>query len=132
MSNETTTDTPPAAPAVGAQVERLVRPWEKCREHGPAQQGVWACPVCLVELRRWRSTNAPRLEALQGLLNTAQSEAAAGREAITSLASERAANALLTDEVERLREALADAMEVGGHLMSASAYERARALRDGA
>jgi hypothetical protein len=33
-------------------------------------------------------------------------------------------------EIEQLRLALTDAMEVGGHLMSSSSYERARALRD--
>lgn len=57
----------------------------------------------IMELRRWKSTNAPRLEALEGLLRTAQAEAAAGREAIATLASERAANALLTEQVEKLQ-----------------------------
>jgi hypothetical protein len=70
----------------------------------------------LTDLKRWRSTNAPRLEALQGLLETAQREAAAGAEAIATLASEREANAILTGEVEALRK---DA-------------ERYRKLRDGA
>ena len=23
----------------------------KCKHHGPADKGVWACPTCLVELR---------------------------------------------------------------------------------
>lgn len=59
----------------------------------------------LEELLRWKSTHAPRIEALEGLLAAAQQEAAAGREAVTSLASERAANELLTNEVERLRAA---------------------------
>ncbi len=54
-------------------------------------------------LLRWKSTNAPRLEALQGLLEHAQLEAAKGVEAIASLESERAANAILTDEVAALR-----------------------------
>lgn len=31
---------------------RKLAPWEKCREHGPAEPGVWACPTCLVELRQ--------------------------------------------------------------------------------
>ena len=64
-------------------------------------------------LKRWKSTNAPRIEALDGLLKHAQIEAAKGAEAIASLASERAANAILTDEnaalteqVRVLREAL--------------------------
>jgi hypothetical protein len=35
-------------------------------------------------------------------------------------------------EIERWRQALTDALEVGGHLMNADRYERARALRDGA
>ena len=55
------------------------------------------------ELMRWKSTHAPRLKALEGLWHAAQREADASREAVATLASERAANALLTDEVERLR-----------------------------
>ena len=54
------------------------------------------------ELMRWKSTHAPRLKALEGLWHAAQREANASREAVATLASERAANALLTDEVERL------------------------------
>lgn len=54
-------------------------------------------------LSRWKSTNAPRIEALQGLKDHAQSEAEKGSEAIASLASERNANAILTSEVEALR-----------------------------
>lgn len=72
-----------------------------------------ACDRCadareIAELKRWKSTAAPRLEALQGLLTAAQFEAHAGREAVLTLASERAANALLTDEVERLLAELAE------------------------
>ncbi len=74
-----------------------------CREHGTASLGAWACPACFAELRRWKSTNAPRLEALQGLLEAAQREAAEGAEARATLASERAANARLTDEVDALK-----------------------------
>lgn len=59
----------------------------------------------LHDLKRWKSMQAPRIEALQGLLEHAQREAWAGREAIASLASERAANAILTTELERLRSA---------------------------
>ena len=55
------------------------------------------------ELMRWKSTHAPRLKALECLWHAAQREANASREAVATLASERAANALLTDEVERLR-----------------------------
>lgn len=55
------------------------------------------------ELMRWKSTHAPRLKALEGLWHAAQREANASREAVATLASERASNALLTDEVERLR-----------------------------
>jgi hypothetical protein len=55
------------------------------------------------ELARWKSINAPRLEAKTGLLESAQLEAAAGQEAIATLASEREANAILTQENERLR-----------------------------
>lgn len=67
------------------------------------------------ELRRWKSTNAPRLEALQGLLEHAQIEAAKGSEATASLASERAANAILTGENELLTtrvKALEDALRM--------------------
>lgn len=27
------------------------KPWERCGIHGPAEDRVWACPTCLVELR---------------------------------------------------------------------------------
>lgn len=54
-------------------------------------------------LKRWQSTHAPRIEALEGLLHAAQIEAHAGREAIATLSSEREANALLTSEIEALR-----------------------------
>lgn len=57
----------------------------------------------LEALRRWKSIHGPRMEATDGLLHAAQVEAAAGHEAVTSLASERAANALLTSELEDLR-----------------------------
>ena len=57
----------------------------------------------ITSLRRWKSTHAPRLAAFEAAHKTAQADAEAGREAAATLASERAANALLTDEVERLR-----------------------------
>lgn len=70
------------------------------------ESGISEAPRCVrdevASLRRWKSTNAPRLEALEGLLRAAQADAKAGREAIATLASERAANATLTDEVDRL------------------------------
>lgn len=78
--------------------------WWHCDTHGPGTLHAWGCPECTRELRRWKSTNAPRLDALQGLLTAAQHEAHAGREAVASLASEREANALLTAEVEALRD----------------------------
>ncbi len=59
-------------------------------------------------LRRWKSTHAPRIEALEGLLRTAQAEAHAGREAVATLASERAANAVLTTELEAVTAAERD------------------------
>ena len=59
------------------------------------------------ELLRWKGAHAPRLEALQGLLEAAQLEAAKCTEARVTLDSERAANALLTDEVDMLRAELA-------------------------
>lgn len=55
------------------------------------------------ELRRWKSAHAPRLDALEGLLHAAQAKAVAGGEAIATLASERAANSILTGEVDGLR-----------------------------
>ena len=60
-------------------------------------------------LRRYKSTTAPRVEALQGLLEHAQRKADAGAEAVATLWSERAANAMLTAEVEALKERLAHA-----------------------
>ncbi len=102
----------PLAHAVGSQVDLLVRPvseaprWWHCDTHGPGKLSAWGCPDCVAELRRWKSTHAPRLEALEGLLHAAQHEAAKGAEAISSIASERAANAVLTEEIERLRAAL--------------------------
>lgn len=63
-------------------------------------------------LRRFKSINAPRLEALQGLKDHAEQEAAKGAEAIATVASERAANAILTDEVERLRADVAELVEL--------------------
>ena len=50
-------------------------------------------------LARWKSTNAPRIRALEGLLEHSQIEAAAGREALQTLTSERAANEVLTNEL---------------------------------
>lgn len=82
--------------------ERGPERWQWCRDHGHADPRVWACPTCLVELRRWKSTNAPRLLALEGLLQAAQREAAGAQEAIATLASEREANALLTEKVWQL------------------------------
>ena len=55
------------------------------------------------ELMRWKSTHAPRLKALEGLWHAAQREATASRGAGAAGAGERAANALLPDEVERRR-----------------------------
>lgn len=63
-------------------------------------------PEYVLRMRRWMSTNGPRLNALEGLLVTAQKEAAAGREAVASLASEREANAFLTGEVEQLQKTI--------------------------
>ena len=77
--------------------------WWHCDTHGAGKLNAWGCPDCVAELRRWQSTHAPRLDALQGLLATAQMEAHAGREAVATVASERAANDRLTNEIERLR-----------------------------
>lgn len=65
-------------------------------------------------LRRWKGTHAPRLAALEGRLHAAQHEANAGREAIATLASERAANALLTERVQMLEAAEEGAKEALG------------------
>jgi hypothetical protein len=109
MTDQTTQTTPE-----GRSFERPVRPWEKCAEHGPAQPNVWACPACLVDLRRWKSTHAPRLDALEALLTVAQREAAQGKEARETLESERAANALLTEQVQQLELAEEGAKEAFG------------------
>lgn len=67
------------------------------------------------ELLRWKSTHAPRITALEGLWRDAQSRLSRADEAIASLASERAANALLTDEAEKLRSAVHEADNLMGH-----------------
>ena len=54
-------------------------------------------------LARWKSTHAPRIEALQGLLGASQIEAGIGAEAMATLLSERKANSILTDELDALR-----------------------------
>jgi biotin carboxyl carrier protein len=64
--------------------------------------------AALADLRRWKSTHAPRIEALQGLLETAQREAAEGTEARSTLSSEREANTILTAEIELLRARIAE------------------------
>ena len=73
----------------------------------------------IAELSRWKSVSTLRIEALEGLLANARVEAAKGKEAISSLASERAANAILTNEVDELREEnkrlLASLEAVNGH-----------------
>ena len=116
-------DTTPLGPAAdeACRLDRTVRPLDldairflASGQDDPQSMALRECAAEIWALRRWKSTNAPRLEALQGLLTAAQSEAHAGREAITSLASERAANAMLTDEVERLRR-VADAARVYYH-----------------
>jgi hypothetical protein len=102
-----------AGEPLGLAAERTVRPvseaprWWHCDTHGPGKLNAWGCPECVAELRRWKSTNAPRLKALEEMYRGAQIGVAAGLEARQTLASERAANAILTDEAERLRAALA-------------------------
>jgi hypothetical protein len=51
-------------------------------------------------VRRWKSLHESRIMGLEHLLKRAWRDAEAGREAIVSLASERAANASLTAECE--------------------------------
>ena len=75
--------------------------WWHCDTHGPGNLNEWGCPNCVAELRRWKSTNATRLKALAKLLRAAQKEAHVAREAIATVASERAANALLTSKVRK-------------------------------
>lgn len=122
MSDDTTQ--PENSAAVAGPVQRAVRPLvERLRLRTLVQHGGprgmdygWNLQVhdselhrdaaeCLLELLRWKSIHALRLEALEGLLRTAQQEAHAGREAVSTLASERAANDLLTGSLERLRTA---------------------------
>jgi len=68
----------------------------------------------LEALRKWKSTNAPRIEALKGLLATANAQAERAREAVESLESERRANAILTAEVQQLKLAEEGAAEAFG------------------
>ena len=106
-------------------------PWWHCATHGAGKLTAWGCPECTAELRRWKSTHAPRIEALEGLLHAAQMEAHAGREAVATLAGEREANALLTAEVDELRNALRDVLH-GDDGLTGSEYgaviERAERL----
>lgn len=99
-------------------VEKAPR-WWHCGTHGPGKLSAWGCPDCVAELRRWKSTHAPRIEALKGLLKAAQLEAHAGREAVATLASERAANALLTERVQMLELAEEGAKVAFGHVVDA-------------
>ena len=78
----------------------------------------------VTRLRRWNSTHAPRLAALEALHKTAQAEAEAGRDAVATLASERAANAILTDEVDRLRAELAEAQQLARDQFDLRAEQR--------
>lgn len=57
-----------ALPAVVGRLEPSVRPWERCREHGPAQPRVWACPTCLVQLRAENERLREALRIAQGAL----------------------------------------------------------------
>ena len=57
-----------ALPAVVGRLEPSVRPWEQCREHGPAQTRVWACPTCLVQLRDENERLREALRFAQGAL----------------------------------------------------------------
>jgi hypothetical protein len=118
-------------PAGQGPAERTVRPvaealrWWRCDTHGSGKLAAWGCPDCVAELRRWKSTHAPRLAALEGLYEKAQADAEAGREAVATLASERAANAVLTNEVERLRtalQALVNALDSGHSLTIIDAW----------
>lgn len=92
--------------------------------HPVAVRELAALRAEVADLRRWRSTHAPRLDALAGLLHAAQHEAHAGREAVATLASERAANARLTGEVEALRD---DILRIGRwHVDAMAALDEAR------
>jgi predicted nuclease with TOPRIM domain len=64
--------------------------------------------VKMKELSRWKSTNALRIEALEGLKNHYHELAERGAEAIKTLSSEREANAILTAEVDALRARVAE------------------------
>lgn len=70
-------------------------------------------------LLRWKSTHAPRLAALEGLLKAAQVEAHKGLEARMSLASEREANALLTAEIERMNGIVQAALKLNDQMTAA-------------
>lgn len=63
----------------------------------------------LEELLRWKGIYGPRLHILEQMYRERQLDAGAGREAAATLDSERKANALLTEEVERLTAVLKNA-----------------------
>lgn len=63
-----------------------VRPWEKCKDHGPAQPRVWACPACLVELRKENERLRARVLELEAVHEDASGAVLAERERCASLA----------------------------------------------
>lgn len=114
--------------AVRAEIDAMQSALDDAERKRSTWMGRWLSVACerdelraklaardaeVATLHRWKSTNAPRLEVLQGLLETAQKAAHAGFEAVATLASERKANSILTAEVERLQNMLfaAGAME---------------------
>ena len=62
------------------------KPWEKCGVHGMAQPNVWACPKCLIELRRDRDVLARWMaEALLTLGTLTEEDSEDGGESLRLL-----------------------------------------------
>ena len=86
-------------PVVG-RLEPSVRPWEQCREHGPAQPRVWACPNCLVQLRE----DNERMRAALAELLACHTESAGW--SMSMLADRAEFDAMLQRSQERLEAAV--------------------------
>ena len=97
-----------ALPAVVGRLEPSVRPWEQCREHGPAQPRVWACPNCLVQLRE----DNERMRAALAELLACHTESAGW--SMSMLADRAEFDSMLQRSQERLEAAVGAARVVLG------------------
>ena len=85
-----------------------IKTWVDIQKSNPWTSTTGAMLQEIDEHRRWHRANAPRIASLEVLLSHAQNEAVKGKEAIASLESERAANTVLTDEIDYLRAKVAE------------------------